>query len=494
MDSVSQPNNNLKHLAVTGALWYGGSRVVIQLISWLVTIVVARLISPGDYGLLGMALMYVGLIEFLNELGLGAAIVQFKEIAAEDLDTIFWFGLSTSTVLYLLTLAMAPSVAQFFHQPALVHLLWVTGLSFLISGLRIVPWTLLTRDVDFKRRSIAESFGRLAGAGITLLLAYRSWGVWALALGFLVPNLVMTAQVYLQSSWRPRWRFCRVSLRRCLGFSANVAGARMAWYLEDNADQFIVGKFLGSQALGFYGFAQRFGTELTGRILSILVQVAFPVYSRIQDETERFKKLFLMSTELVCTLLFPLAIGLFLVADDAIPWLLTAKWMPMIIPLKILCWAVIPKTIHALTGPPVLAKGGAALTFRYHVISLIVLSVSYFVGTRFGLPGVCFVLVTIYPLLVLYWISSSRKMIGYEWQELGRALYPSLAGSAMMLAMVLLAKSLIINLLPPTPLFRVSLIMLTGGISYIGVVLLVSPGILQRTRAYLRRDSTLVSP
>ena len=491
---MAHANDNLRHRAVTGAVWYGGSRLIIQLISWLVTLVVARLISPSDYGLLGMALMYVGLVEFVNELGLGAAIVQFKEITTEDLDTIFWLGLGTSTVLYLLTLAAAPSVARFFHQPALVHLLWVTGVSFVISGLRIVPWNLLTRDVDFKRRSIAESFGRLAGAGVTLLLAYRGWGVWALAFGFLVPNLVMTAQVYLQSSWRPRLRFCRKSLRRCLGFSANVAGARMAWYLEDNADQFIVGRFLGSQALGFYGFAQRFGTEMTGRILSILVQVAFPVYSRIQDETERFKKLFLMSTELVCTLLFPLAIGLFLVADDAIPWLLTEKWVPMILPLKILCWAVIPKTIHSLTGPPVLAKGGAALTFRYHVISLIVLSVSYFVGTRFGLPGVCFVLVTIYPLLVLYWLASSRRLIGYEWRELGRALCPALAGSVVMLALTLLVKSWVLNLFPPTPLFRVSLIMLTGGTSYVGTVLLVSPGILQRTRAYLRRDSTLVIP
>lgn len=487
MIPLSQSNDTLKHRALTGAFWFGGSRVIIQLVSWMVTIVVARLISPADYGLLGMALMYVGFVEFLNELGLGAAIVQFKEISAEDLDSIFWFGLGTSTSLYLLTLAAAPWVAQFFHQPALIHLLWVTGVSFVISGLRIVPWNLLTRDVDFKRRSIAESLGRLTGAGVTLSLAYLGWGVWALALGFLLPNIVMTAQVYAQSKWRPRLHFCPASLRRCLGFSASVAGARMAWYLEDNSDQFIVGKLLGSQSLGFYVLAQRFGTEMSGRILSILVQVAFPVYSRIQDETERFKKLFLMSAELSSVLLFPVAVGLFLVADDVIPWLLTAKWTPMILPFKILCWAVIPKTIHSLTGPPVLAKGGAALTFHFHVVSLVLLSISYLLGAHyFGLPGVCWVSLTVYPLLVMYWLVCSRKLIGYEWHELGLALRPTALGCATMFSIVYLLKGFALDSIQMPPLVRVGITVLTGGATYFGSVILTSPGTLRRAREALR--------
>ncbi len=490
---VAAPQNpgTLRRQAVSGAFWYGGSRAVIQLISWGVTIAVARVLLPNDYGLLGMALVYVGFVDFLNELGLGAAIIQLQVITAEDLDTIFWFGLSTSTVFYLLTLLLAPWMARFFHQPALTRLLCVTGISFLVSGSRVVPWNMLTRDVDFKHRSISESLGTLAGAITTLVLAYRGCGVWALALGFLMPNAVMTAQVYAQTGWRPRLRFSPASLRRCLTFSMNVAGARVAWYLEDNSDRFMVGKFLGDQALGFYGFAQRFGPEMSGRFLGMAMQVAFPVYARMQDDVERLAKSFLTSTELICAAIFPIPIGLFLVADDALPWLLTAKWLPMILPFKILCWAALLKTVHSVTGPAVLARGAAAVTFRFHVMSLCVLGSSYLIATRFGLVGVCWVWLTVYPILVSYWLARTRSIIGYQWRELGRALRPALIATAVMLGSVSLAQVWLLPRLHVSPPIRIALTVVIGASAYIAPLTLFFFDTLRRGREFVRPQSKL---
>ncbi|MEI8063573.1 MAG: oligosaccharide flippase family protein [Verrucomicrobiota bacterium] len=447
--------DSLKQKAVHATLWYGGSRAVIQVINWVVTLATTRLLMPGDYGALGIVMLYAGCVDYLNELGLGAALVQRKDLAAEDLDTVFWFGLSTSAGMYLLTLGVAPFIANFFNQPLLTSLLPVMGLNFLVSGLRVVPWNMLTRQMDFKRRSIAESFGNLCGGLVTYGMARFGFGVWALVAGFMVPNLAITIQVFFQSPWRPRLRFSFPHLKNLFGFSLNVAGSRIAWYLQDNADTFIIGKRLGTQALGYYGIAMRLGAETTGRFLSILNQIAFPLYARLQHDHDKLKEYFLAATEFICAAVFPILVGMFLLADDVIPWLMTAKWAPMILPFKILCLTGIFKTLGSLPGPAVMAKGHAKLQFYFCIAQLLVMPAFYVAGTYYcgvpfafgasitapwyyGLIGVCLVWVTIYPLVVAIWLWQTRKIVGYQWGELLRVMAPGTVSTMLMAAVLLI--------------------------------------------------------
>jgi len=447
--------DTLRQKAVRATLWYGGSRGVIQAINWVVTLATARLLMPGDYGVLGIVLLYARFLDFLNELGLGAALIQRKELEAEDLDTVFWFGISTSVVMCLLTVGLAPFVARFFNQPLLTKLLPVMALNFIVSGMRVVPWNMLTRQMDFKRRSIAESIGNLCGGLVTYGMARYGFGVWALVLGFMVPNLTITVQVYLQSPWRPRLHFSFAHLKKLFGFSLNVAGSQIAWYLQDNSDTFIIGKRLGAQALGYYGIAMRLGSETTGRFLSILNQIAFPLYSRLQHDHDKLKEYFLAATEFICAIIFPILVGMFLLADDFLPWLMTAKWAPMILPFKILCLTGILKTVSSLPGPAVMAKGHAKLQFYFSAAQLLVMPAFYFAGTfyrgvpfslgaaitspwYYGLIGVCLVWVTIYPIVVVIWLWRSRSIIGYQWGEFFRVMAPGAVSTALMAAALVL--------------------------------------------------------
>lgn len=464
-------DTSIRKKAVHAFAWYGGSRVIVQAFSWAMTLVVARLVAPGDYGLLGMALLVIGLVDFINELGFGAAIVQRKEIEAEDLNTLFWFGLGTSLLLYGLTMVASPWIAQFFNQPKLTALLRLMGVYFLITALRSVPWNMLTREVDFKRRSIAEMIGNLAGAIVTVVLAYNGWGVWALAWGMLTPNTVMTMQVFAQTGWRPQWRFNRACLKRHLGFSLNVVGSRVAWYLQDNSATFIIGKFLGDQALGFYTLATRIGMELSGRVLSIINQVAFPLYSRLQDDPHRLKGCFLNSMQLVSAVLFPISAGLFLVADDLLPLLLTSKWSPMILPVKILCWAGLLKTIETLGWPAVLAKGKAGVVMKFNVACVVILPLSFWIGTHWGLSAVCYVWLTVFPLLVAYWLIITKPIIGFSWGEFANTLRPSALSMIAMLTVVAVGRMAFIHLLPP--IVRLIVTVLLGTAAYAGSFALI---------------------
>jgi teichuronic acid exporter len=431
-------HRTLKEKAVHGVAWYGGSRVIIQLLSWVLTIAVARILLPEDYGLFGMACVYTGLVDCLNELGFGAAIVQRKEISEDDLHSLFWFGMAISLLIYVITYLVAPLVAAFYRREQVTEVLRVLGLVFFLTNLRLVPWNLLTRAVDFKRRSIVEVISNMVSVVSTFLLACAGWGVWSLVLGVLIRETLLTAIVYTQSHWRPRFRFAWASLRESLSFSLDLSGGRIAWYMYDNSDRLIIGRYLGDQTLGYYTLATRLTTDLSGRMLSILNQVAFPVYSRIQDDHQRLKNYYLMSVQLAAVSLIPILCGLSMVSFEAVTLLLKPRWLPMVPALNVMCWAAIFITLEAFAWPILVAKGETRLNMKFCLIRLAVLPLSFYIATRFGLIGVCLVWVTVFPILSLTWLNAVGRVVGYTWAEMGKVLLPAIIATAVMMTAVLL--------------------------------------------------------
>jgi O-antigen/teichoic acid export membrane protein len=482
---------DLKSKVVSGVAWYGGSRVVLQAFTWATTIVVARVVPPADYGLLGMALVYLGLVDFLNELGFGAAIVQRSDLDHRDLDTLFWFGLASGVTLYLATVAFAPAVGGFFGQPRVAELLVFLGLSLVLTGLRTVPWNLLTRAVDFRRRSVVEVTANLAGSLVTIGLALQGFGVWALALGYLLPQLVMTLGAFVQTGWRPRGRPRLASLRRHVAYSAGVAGTRFAWYLNEAADRLIVGRMLGERALGVYTLAIRIGAEMPARLVQVLNQVAFPAYSRLQDDPARASRYFLTSVRLVALVLFPTSLGLAVVAPELVPLLLTDRWSDLVQPLQLVSVGALLRTLQSLAGPLVLARGHSWLALRFNLLCLAVLVPAYVVGARAGLVGVCLAWVTAYPLLTLRWVFETRPIIGYSWRELWEALRAAVLGSGFMLGALAGAR---VALHSVGPLPRLAGCIGAGALAYVMALHLVEPGLPRELRRKLRPSGAASAP
>jgi O-antigen/teichoic acid export membrane protein len=460
----------LRRRAVHGTLWFGGSRLVTQATTWLITIVVVRLLTPADYGLFGYAALIAGFTDLVAELGLGAAIVQRRDLDETDLETVFWLSLGLAGVVYGAAWLSAPAVAGFFSQPQLIDVLRVSMLTFLISSLRVISWSLLTKHVDFKRRSIAETIGTIAGSVTTLALAWAGRGVWALVFGQIVRQSVLTLACMLLRPWRPRGRFSRAGAGRVLGFGARTSGGRVAWYLYSNADYLVVGKLLGQQALGFYTLVFEFAMLPADRISSVVNQVAFPVYAQLQDRPEPFKRYFLTTMTLISIVTCPIMLGLWSVADIAVPALLTPTWQPIVGPLQIMCVLGMVMSISSLIAPAVNAKGRPGLVLRFNLICLAVMPAGFVVGSRYGLAGVCWAWVILFPAVAAIWFRMTRPLIGYTWGELAAALLPAAAAAASMGLVLTLVRSA--TAVMPIGLPRLAMLIMAGAATY-GLVLLL---------------------
>ncbi len=364
-------------------------------------------------------------------------------------------------------------------------MLRVLGLVFILTNLRLVPWNLLTRAVDFKRRSIVEVISNMLGVVSTFLLARTGWGVWSLVLGVLIREGTLCGLVFAQSHWRPQFRFAWANLRELSSFSLNLSAARIAWYLYDNSDRLIIGRYLGDQTLGYYTLATRLTTELSGRVLSIINQVAFPVYSRLQDDHERLKSYFLMSVQLACLVIVPVLAGLSLVSGDVIPLLLKPKWAPMIAPLNIMCWAAMIMMINSLTGPLLLAKGKTGLLLKFNLLNLVVMAPAFYFAARFSLQAICLTWLLVFPVLALSWIAAVKQCVLFRWGELGQALRPAFVSVAVMVLVIFLPRiSILTNL---GPILRTAIEVTLGVASYLACLWLRFPQSLQNILRFIRR-------
>ena len=485
-------SDNLKQRAVSGAIWYGGSRFAIQGITWAITILVARILTPSDYGLMGFAFLVTGMADLISELGVGAAIIQRQDLDEEDLSVIFWFSLALSFFIYLIVWLAAPFVATFFKQQALVSLLRVVMLSFLINSLRIIPWNLLTKRMKFKHRSLIEVIANITGAFLTLGMAYAGFGVWSLAWGILIRQAMLTIGCQILLPWWPQWRFTWTSLRKVMSFGLTTSAGRVAWYAYSNADFLVVGKLLGQQLLGLYTMVWQLTMLPVDRISAIVNQVAYPTYAQLQNQPERFTRYFLKLTKLTSLITFPILAGLCLVADLAIPLLLTDRWSAIVAPIRIMTCIGMFSSVSVLIGSAVSAKGRPDLALKYNLVCLGVMPVGFVFGSQFGIMGVCWAWLILHPILTASWYVTTRKLLGYEWLALFNALKPALYCTLMMSVAVLGIKAITQSV--QTTVAKLTVVIATGAISYTFVFIWGFSKQFAEFRQLFSRTSTSVTP
>ncbi len=463
--------DNLKQRAVSGAFWYGGSRFAIQGLTWAITILVARILTPGDYGLIGFAMLVGGVADLINEIGIGAAIIQRQDLDDEDLSAVFWFSMLFSLLIYLGAWLLSPWIAKFFNQPALTSVLRVSMLTFLLESLRIIPWNLLTKRLEFKHRSIIEFIANIISAITTLVMAYTGFGVWSLVWGMLLRHAVLTIGCQCICPWWPRLRFTWSRLQKVLGFGLNVSGGQLAWYAYSNADFLVVGKLLGQQLLGLYTMVWQLAMLPVDRIAAVVNQVAYPVYAELQHDDKKLKEYFLKIVSLIATVILPLYGGLFLVAETAIPCLLGPKWLPIITPLKIMCGVGILMTFSTLIPPIVMAKGRPDISLKYTLTCLLVMPLGFLGGARSGITGVCWAWLILYPQLVTIWYITTRRLVGYQWRELVIAVQPAAISTVAMCTLVIFSRFLMTFC--ASGLIRLITLVIVGIFSYIAVFIRV---------------------
>lgn len=424
----------MKERIARSVFWIGWSRGVLQGVSLLTTVLVARMLNPADYGLMALVTIWTGTLAIVAELGLGAAVIQFPDLDNSELNLCFWLAAGAATAAYAVLYVAAAPIAEWFSSAKLVNLLRVSGLVLPLSAIRLIPEGLLRKRLELDRVSQAEVAGALVSLPVIVVLAWQGAGVWALVAGTLILPLVQMAVVYQSSPWRPGLRARTGRLRALLRYGLGSLGARASWAAFEQVDTFVLGRTVGHIGLGFFSVAKSLATLPVVKISVLVNQLAFPVMAGAQADQSIQRASFLRSLRFVACLTIPAAVGLALVAGDLIALALGTKWLPTIPVLRVLALFGLVHSLGVLFPPVLFARYRPASVFWWTVGLLVIMPFGFWAGARlWGSIGVALAWVTLYPVLMLWMVQRALRELGVTWRAVWTELRP-IAGAALLMS------------------------------------------------------------
>lgn len=415
-----------------GILWSGSSQAARQILQIGITAILARLLTPADFGVLAMVTVFTSFIALFSELGLGAALVQRKGVTEAHLSTAFWMTLLAGAALMILTMASSPLVAWFYGRDRLTPIVLVISVNFLIGATGAVPQALLQRNMEFGRLALIEN-GALLGSGLAaIFLAWRGWGVWSLV-GQSVVSVSLTAGLaWSLSGWRPRWLFRRSCLRELWGFSSHLLGFNVLHYAARNLDNLLIGKFLGATALGYYTLAYRLMMLPLQNVSWVLGRVLFPAFARIQTELARVRHNYIRLIRYISLLTFPMMAGMAVVAPELIRILYGNQWERAIFLVRVLCLVGLLQSVGTTVGTIYLSQGRSDIMLKWNLFFVPIVCSAILVGLRWDVEGVAVAYATVG---IVFWYVPhfiANRLIDLDARTFLRALVPAGAAAAIM--------------------------------------------------------------
>lgn len=457
-------SGNLKILTAFGVLWTGISQFSTQAFQFIVIIILARLLSPGEFGIAGLATVFIGLISTVNELGLSAAIIQRKEVNDLHLSTSFWASVGMGAVLCILTILISPFIAAFFNEDQVRPILIVSSAGFLIGSFSVIHKALLEKDLNFKSITIVEVCAAFTSGIISIWLALNGWGVWSLVLGNLSGIFISVIVLWKINAWRPLLKFSTMHFKQLFGFGSRVTGSNLLNYIAASADYMIIGKFLGTSSLGYYTLAYNLVTFPLIRVSWMVMRVTFPAFSKIQESNEILSNGYLKVVKYVSLITFPMLAGMFIVAPDFVVSFYGTKWTPMIVPLQILCLAGALKSIGAIISNVLYSKGRADIQFKWQFFYAIVMPVAVVIGAKYGISGVAGAVTIMTVILAVIIQIITNKLIDLKMYSYLSEIFPAAISSLILIASVGIYQKMV----PGLPLMH----MLISSI-FVGIVVYV---------------------
>lgn len=374
--------------AARGVLWTGGGQILRQVVQITGQLVLARLLAPDDFGLLGMALVFVGIGQLLADFGIGAAIVQSRELGAKLLSTCFWINIGIGVALMLLMLGAAPLIARFYARPDLLPLVALLSLNLLLSAAVTVPMAVLSRGMRFADLARAQVLGSLCAAVVAISLAAAGAGAWALIAQPLAGSLVTLLVAWRATRWWPRIEFSYDQARPLMRFSYALLGTNLVGYGNRNIDGLLIGRVLGAGPLGIYSMAIQIMLFPLQQVSGVIVKVLFPTLTQIQGDLARLRRAYLKAVAAIVFVTFPLMGGLFALANEFVLVVFGNGWAEMAPVLKVLAWVGMMQSVGTTMGVIYLAVGRTDVALRVTVVVSPVLIGGIAAGLHWGILGV----------------------------------------------------------------------------------------------------------
>lgn len=465
---VTPPTNFQKDLdrsLIHGIAWTGAIKWITQVLTWGSTIVVARVLSPADYGLVAIASTFIGFIAMINEFGLGTAVITKRDLDAARIAQLNGLAVLLGAGGFLIACIMAAPMSRFFDSPNLSWVLVAMGTSFLIGAFRTVPSALLEKEFQFKSLAMMEGGQAIIASLAVIVLALFGAEYWALVAGIVVGTAVWTALTLWHRTHAFRWPVFR-SLGDTIMLSWHLIVMRVTWYTASNADRFIVGKFLGQAALGSYTFASTFANVPLEKIGGLVSRVTPAFFSSLQTDHTSLRRYILNLTEGLALVTFPATIGLALVADDFVALVLGAQWATVVMPLQILAGYAAFRSIMTILSPVLLVTGLSRLGMMNSIWSIVALLPAFYCGSQWGINGVAVAWLLTYPFLTIPIYSVVFKHIGLSVDKYLLALWPAVSATLVMVAFVLFVRNVVPEGWPR--LIHMGILTTVGGMAYLG--------------------------
>lgn len=432
---------NLRSQALSGLRWTASVRLVSQVITWAITLVVIRLLTPADYGLLAMATVFVSFLGMFSELGLGAAVVQKADVDDELLRRAFGVILVIHFSLAALLMLSAPLIGAFYDEPRVIPVIRVLSLQFVFAGFAVIPDAQLQRRMEFRNRSLLDLSGAIAASVTTLTMALAGAGVWALVAGFILGQIVKTIGTNWLSPFRHWPDFSVKGMDSLFRFGGHFTAIQVFWMFLSQVDTLICAKLLGKEILGFYSVAMQLASLPSQRISSLVNQVAFPTFSRMQHDLPKVAESVLLGIRILSVVAFPMLWGISSIAPEIVDVILGAKWTTSTLPLQLLALIIPLRMVGNFVATAMQGVGRSDVVLRNVIWASLVLPPAFFIGVYWwGLLGLSVSWLVASPLVFLQGMVRSMPALGIRLGQLAAAMLPSASAAFIMYGAVTAAQ------------------------------------------------------
>jgi len=398
-NNLITPGGTLSQRVVKGGFWVFFLRIIYRGFSLIRLIILARILSPSDFGLMGVALLTMSTLETFSQTGFQQALIQKKENIESYLNSAWTVLIFRGLILFVILYLISPYAALFFNAPEAKPIIRVIGFSILLGSFSNIGVIYFNKELEFNKQFIYQFSATLADFVVAVSSVLILKNVWALVLGMLAGRAVGCLMSYLIHPFRPRLNFNLEKIKELFGFGKWILGSSILVFLLTQGDDIFVGKLLGATALGFYQLAYRISNMPATEYSHIIATVIFPAYSKIQDDFSKLKDIYLKVLQLTAFLSMPIAGGIFILAPDFTKIFLGMKWMPMVPAMQVLALYGMLRAIGATTGVVFMAVGKPKIMVKIQIAQLILLAVLIYPFTIWwGILGAS-ISVTVYALI-----------------------------------------------------------------------------------------------
>ncbi|TDN98216.1 MOP flippase family protein [Sunxiuqinia elliptica] len=466
---------SLKQKTINGLFWSFIDSFANQGVQFIVGIILARILSPREFGLIGMLTIFIAISQSFVDSGFSNALIRKKDCTQEDYSTVFYFNLLVGILLYLILFFSASPISSFFKEPQLTLLLKILGLGVVFNAFGLIHRTILTKEINFKLQTRVSLVASIGSGSIAVTMALLGYGVWSLVVLTLARFGLNTLFFWIWAKWKPLHVFSKKSFNELFAFGSKLLLSGLIDTIYRNVYYLIIGKYFSAKELGFYTRADQFKAFPSQNLNNIIRRVSYPVLSSIQEDTDKLKQAYQKIIRTTMFVTFCLMLGMAAVAKPMIVTLIGEKWLPSVIYLQMLCFVGMFYPLHALNLNMLQVQGRSDLFLKLEIIKKVLAVPTIIIGIFWGIK--LMILGMFINTIFEYYLNSlwSGKLLNYSFKNQVKDIMPAFS-TALIMAIIVYSLGVLIDR-PPILLLLFQIIT--------GAVLIVFFGELTQLKDYI---------